>query len=1080
MLIDIYDDIQVDIIEHKNEKGYKNLVQLLTRSYLEGFYYKPRIDKEILAQYSEGLIGFSSCLKGEIPSLLLKGLTQEAEKVASQYQDIFGKGNFFIELQDHGLEKQKEVNPLLIQLARKLDLPLVVTNDIHYLNKEDSKSHDILLCIQTNKKVQDEDRLKFESDQFYFKSTEEMMSLFSEVPEAIENTLKIAAQCDFEFPTGKYFLPEFKVPDGTSIDDYFEKITKQEFEKKLESLREREEKGKLAHSIAEYRQRLELEIKLIKEMGFSGYFLIVWDFVKNAKEKNIPVGPGRGSAAGSLVAYSLGITNIDPLEYDLLFERFLNPERISLPDIDIDFCGRRRDEIIRYVTEKYGEKNVAQIITFGTMAARAVVRDVGRVLDVPLPEVDRIAKMIPPFGPESSIDYAIKNIPKIKELARENPKINQLLEIAGKLEGQVRHASIHAAGIVIAPKPLTEYLPLYKSSKGEITTQFPMQDIEAIGLLKMDLLGLRNLTVINDTLQMIERDLKIKIDLDNIPLNDSKTFETFSSGDTDGVFQFESRGMKDLLRNFKPQEFRDLIALNALHRPGPLASGMTDEFIKRKHSPEKIKYEVPELEPILKETRGIIIYQEQVMRIAHELAGFSLAEADILRKAMGKKIPEIMKSQRERFVQGAKKKGISPSKANKIFDQIEKFAGYGFNKSHSAAYAYLAYQIAYLKTHYPVYFFAALLTSEAERGATPQVVKYLNECRVKGIKVLPPDVNESDYHFNVKKGNIRFGLAAIKNVGEAAIRSILKARERIGKFKSVYDFFREVDLRTANKKVIESLIKSGAFDSLGWKRSQLFHALDYFIDYANQLKKIKLSKQNVLFQEEKMVQTTVPEDIKKMSEWDEPSLLSYEKEALGFYITGHPLARYEEQLKKLGSLSVADLNEIEERGENVCVAGVISSLSAKKTQKGDRMATFIFEDLTGQIEVIVFPECYKTYSDYLRTDNIIWLKGRLAIEGENRKIHLSQMMPLEQALLKLAKKIILRIFVPGLEENLFVNLKELLDQNHGNCPVFFELESPPFYRLIVRSHEVPSVSVSPIFLKKLEELLGKNSVLIEY
>ena len=1063
----------------KNEKGYKNLVQLLTKSYLEGFYYKPRIDKEILSQYSEGLIGLSSCLKGEIPVLLLKGFVKEAEDVASQYKDIFGEGNFYIELQDHGLEEQRRLNPLLIQLARKLNLPLVATNDIHYIRKEDAEYHDVLLCIQTNKKIHDEDRLRFGSDQFYFKSTEEMVNLFGEVPEAINNTVKIAAQCDFDFPKEKYFLPEFKVPDGTSVDEYFEKVTKQEFEKKIEILREKERKGELRHSISEYYQRLDKEIKLIKEMGFAGYFLIVWDFVKNAKEKNIPVGPGRGSAAGSLVAYSLGITNIDPLEYDLLFERFLNPERISLPDIDIDFCGRRRDEVIHYVTEKYGKENVAQIITFGTMAARAAVRDVGRVLDVPLPEVDRIAKMIPPFGPESSIDYAIKNIPKIKEMAEKNPKIKQLLEIAKKLEGQVRHASIHAAGIVIAPKPLTEFLPLYKSSKGEVTTQFAMQDIEEIGLLKMDLLGLRNLTIIHDTLQMIERDLKIKLDLNKIPLNDQKTFETFSKGDTDGVFQFESRGMKDLLRSFKPQELRDLIALNALHRPGPLASGMTDEFIKRKHSPEKIKYEVPELEPILKETRGIIIYQEQVMRIAHELAGFSMAEADILRKAMGKKIPEIMKAQRERFVQGAKKRGITPAKANKIFDQIENFAGYGFNKSHSAAYAYLAYQIAYLKTHYPVYFFAALLTSEAERGATSQIVKYLNECRAKGIKVLPPDINESEYYFNVKKGSIRFGLAAIKNVGEAAIKAILKARSRIGKFNSIYDFFKEVDLRAVNKKVIESLIKAGAFDSLGWKRSQLFHALDYFIDYANQWKKIRSSKQKALFQDERMIQINIPEDIKKMSEWDEPSRLSYEKEALGFYITGHPLTRYEEELRKLGSLAISDLEE-EKHGENVCMAGIISSISSRKTSTGERMATFVFEDLTGQIEVVVFPESYKTYFDYLRPDSIIWLKGRLEIDGENKKIYLSQMMPIDQALIKLAKKLVIRLFLPGLEEKLFINLKEILSQNHGECPLFFELESPPNYRFIVRSKEIPSVSLSSEFLKKLEKLLGKNSFFLDY
>ncbi|MFQ6082293.1 MAG: DNA polymerase III subunit alpha [Candidatus Aminicenantia bacterium] len=1064
----------------ENEQGYKNLVQLLTKSYLEGFYYKPRIDKELLSRYSKGLIGFSSCLKGEIPYLLLKGLVKDAEEAAAQYIDILGKENFYIELQDHDLESQRELNPLLIQLAKRLNLPLVATNDVHYLKKEDAQSHDILLCIQTNKSVNDPERLRFENDQFYFKSTEEMIDLFKEVPEAIKNTIKIAARCDFEFPREKYFLPNFEVPEGVSIDQYFEKITKQEFEKRVDILREREKRGELSHSISVYRQRLDKEIKMIKEMGFSGYFLVVWDFVKNAKERNIPVGPGRGSAAGSLVAYSLGITDIDPIEYDLLFERFLNPERVSLPDIDIDFCGRKREEVIQYVTKKYGQENVAQIITFGTMAARAVIRDVGRVLDIPLAEVDKIAKMIPPFGPEATIDNALKNIPPLKEIAANNPRIAQLLDIARKLEGQVRHASIHAAGIVIAPKPLTEFLPLYKSSKGEITTQFPMQDVEAIGLLKMDLLGLRNLTIIQDAIQMIERDTGEKVEIDKIPLNDARTFEIFSSGNTDGVFQFESSGMKDLLRNFKPKEFRDLIALNALHRPGPLGSGMTDEFIKRKHHRERVQYEFPELEPILKETRGIIVYQEQVMRIAHELAGFSLAEADILRKAMGKKVSEIMKAQRERFIQGAKKRGIKLSKASKIFDQMEKFAGYGFNKSHSAAYAYLAYRTAYLKAHYPVYFFAALLTSEAERGATSQVVKYINECKEMGIKVLPPDINESDYHFTAVKGDIRFGFSAIKNVGEGAIRSILKARKKIGKFKSIFEFFREVDIRTVNKKVIESLIKSGAFDSLGGKRSQLFHTIDHMIDYAHQFRKIKVSGQSLLFQDDKYGTPSFPEEVKDMREWDEPLLLSYEKEALGFYITGHPLAQHENHLKKLVPYSIIDLEEKAASRQEVCLAGVITSLKRIKTKKDEKMATFILEDLTGQIEVVAFPDYYRSYLNLLREDSLVWLKGRLIKEGENKKIHLFQLMSLEQALSKLAKRLIIRIFIPGIEERVFLSLKEILEKNQGECPIIFELETPPFYRLIAQSIELIGVSPTEELIQKLENLLGENSVSIDY
>ncbi|HEX2694364.1 MAG TPA: DNA polymerase III subunit alpha, partial [Acidobacteriota bacterium] len=599
------------------------------------------------------------------------------------------------------------------------------------------------------------------------------------------------------------------------------------------------------HTLKEYEERLEREIRLIKEMEFEGYFLIVWDLIKAAREKGIPVGPGRGSAAGSMVAYCLGITQVDPIEYDLLFERFLNPERISLPDIDMDFCARRRQEMIEYVTNKYGQENVSQIITFGTMAARAAIRDVGRVLEVPLPEVDRIAKLIPAFGPDATLDAAIKAVPELRELQEKNTKIAQLMAIARKLEGQVRHASIHAAGVVITPKPLVEYVPLYQSVKGEITTQFAMGDIEAIGLLKMDMLGLRNLTVIDDALKLIEKGTGERIDIDAIPLDDPATFDLFKAGNTDGVFQFESPGMKDLLRNFKPEVFRDLIALNALYRPGPLKSGMTDEFIHRKNHPERTTYEFPELEPILRETRGIIVYQEQVMRIAGRLAGFSLAEADILRKAMGKKVREIMKAQKQRFLQGARKNDIAQSKATKIFDQIAQFAEYGFNKSHSAAYAYLAYQTAYLKAHYPRHFLAALLTSEAERGATSQVVKYIGECREMGINILPPDINRSDFHFTVEGGDIRFGLAAVKNVGEGAIREILASREKQGGFAAPFDLFQDNDSRVVNRKALESLIKAGAFDALGWRRSQSFHMLDRMIEYGHEIQRSRAQRQNL-------------------------------------------------------------------------------------------------------------------------------------------------------------------------------------------------------------------------------------------
>jgi DNA polymerase-3 subunit alpha len=1063
----------------KDDKGYLNLCQLITKAYLEGFYYRPRIDKELLAKHSEGLIGLSSCLKGEVSSYLAVGLEDKADEAALEYSALFSEGDFYIELQDHGLELQKEINPRLVQLAHKLNLPLVATNDVHYPKKEDTESHDVLLCIQTNKKVTDQERIRFGSNEFYFKSSEEMVELFKNVPEAILNTTKIAARCNFDFPSAGYFLPQFKPPEGTSLSSYFEAVVRQGFQAQMDRIRHRIDNAELP-SLKEYEERLEREIKLVREMGFEGYFLIVWDLIREAKAKNIPVGPGRGSAAGSLLAFSLGITDIDPLEYDLLFERFLNPERISLPDIDIDFCGRRRDEVISYVTSKYGRDNVCQIITFGTMAARQVVRDVGRALEVPLPEVDRIAKMIPPFGPEATIDGALKKIPQLKELRDQKPKIANLLAVAQRLEGQVRHPSIHAAGIVITPKPLVEFMPLYQSVKGEITTQFPMQDIEAIGLLKMDLLGLRNLTVIQDTVELVEKDTGKTIDVKNIPLDDEKTFQLFQAGNTDGVFQFESQGMKDLLRNFKPENYRDLIALNALYRPGPLKSGMTDEFIKCKNHPDRIKYEFQELEPILEETKGMIVYQEQVMRIATEIAGFSMAEADILRKAMGKKKTAVMKAQKQRFIRGAKEKGISQTKANKIFEQIKYFAGYGFNKSHSAAYAYLAYRTAFLKSHYPVYFLAALLTSEAERGATSQVVKYINECKEMGINVLPPDINKSGVNFTVEGESIRFGLAAIKNVGEGAIRDLIRVRDQNGEFVSPFDIFRGIGPKFVNRKVLESLIKAGAFDSLGWKRSQLFHLIDTMIDYSHELQRMKASKQTLLFGSGKVDPPPIPPEIKGMREWNEPLFLSYEKDALGFYITGHPLAQYSKSLNRLVTCPISKFDEEKDFNTEVSVAGIITSLKSLKTKRDERMATFILEDLSGRIEVVVFPDSYTKYFDRLSEDQLVWVRGKFLGEGESRRIHLLQIMSLSDALEKQAKRMCLRIFLPGIEESVFKELKTILEKHRGNCPVFFELVTPHSYRMIVQSVDIDGVLPSEDLSRNIEELLGEHSVYIEY
>ncbi len=1063
----------------KDDAGYKNLCKLITKSYLEGFYYRPRIDKELLAGHAAGLIGLSACLKGEVSVWLGRGLPEKAEEAAREYAAMFGPGDFYIELMDHGLAAQKAVNPQLVAVARKLDLPLVATNDIHFARREDAESQDVLVCIQTNRKISDPDRLKFGTEQFYFKSAAEMAALFPDTPDAIENTGKIAARCTFDFPSKTYYLPVFTPPGGKDLRDFFEEVAWEGFRTRLAARLPDIEAGGAAHSIGEYEDRMKREIKLIEQMGFEGYFLIVWDLLKAAREKGIPVGPGRGSAAGSLLAYALEITEIDPIEYDLLFERFLNPERISLPDIDMDFCGRRRQEMIGYVTQKYGQENVCQIITFGTMAARGAIRDVGRVLEVPLPEVDRIAKMIP-FAVDATIADALKSVPELRALRDRNSKIAQLLAIAQKIEGQVRHPSIHAAGIVITPKPLVEFLPLYQSVKGEITTQFPMGDVEALGLLKMDLLGLRNLTVIDDALELIRNETSLVIDINRLPLDDGPTFDVFKSGNTDGVFQFESPGMKDLLRRFRPEEFRDLIALNALYRPGPLKSGMTDESIHRRNHPERIAYELPELEPILKETRGIIVYQEQVMRIATDLAGFTLAGADLLRKAMGKKDKETMKAQKQKFVQGAKKKGTASAKADKIFEQIKEFAEYGFNKSHSAAYAFLAYQTAYLKAHYPVHFLAALLTSEAERGATPQVVKYIGECHEMGIQVLPPDINKSEFRFTVEGGDIRFGLAAVKGIGQAAVEELVAARKKAGGFTSPFDLFREHDTKVLNRKAVESLIKAGTFDSLGWKRSQCYHMLDRMIDFGHEVQKAQAARQTSLFGSGTTEPPPIPQEVRDMREWDESHVLSYEMDALGLYITGHPLAQHKDRVRKLVSHLIEELDPERDFDKDVRLAGIVGSLKPLKTKKDERMATFVLEDLTGKIEVVAFPESFAKAGAYLREGQLLWIKGKFMGEEDNRRISLTHALPLVEAFEKQAKRVVVRIFLPGLEEATLAELKSIMDGYEGKCPVVFELETPHSYRVVAQSAEVQKVTPSEDLLKKIEALLGEKSVSVDY
>src|ERR1700757_385198 len=889
----------------ENEEGYRNLVKITSEASLHGFYYKPRVSKKFLAEHSKGLIGLSGCLKGEVAERLMEDNYDAALKAASTYGEIFGKGNFFLEIQDQGLEQEHRIHPDLFRLEKELGLPLVATNDSHYLCEDDAHAQDVMVCIQTGKSIQDTNRMKFQGTDFFVKSHDEMYRVFKNAPDVLSRTLGIAERCNMRLEKISNPFPHFDVPAGFTLDSYFEHVSREGFARRLDTLRPLENLGRLKHSIAEYEQRLARELAIIQQMNFSGYFLIVWDFIRYARDNNIPVGPGRGSAAGSLVSYSLGITDLDPLQHELLFERFLNPERVSMPDIDIDFCMNRRGEVIDYVTRKYGRENVAQIITFGTMAAKAAIKDVGRAMDVPYSDVDRIAKMVP-NQLNIKLEQAIEQSPPLREAYEKDAQVRELLETAKKLEGLVRNSGVHAAGVVISPRPLTEIVPLHKTKNDEIVTAFDMVAIEKLGLLKMDFLGLTTLTILDDTIKLIAQTRGQKLDLPSLPLDDDETYQkVFYKGLTSGVFQFESHGMRDVLRRYQPNSIEDLTALNALYRPGPIQGGMIDDFIDRKHGRKKIEYELPELKEILEETLGVIVYQEQVMQIANRLAGYSLGEADLLRRAMGKKKPEEMAQQRERFVDGATQRNYPPKKIEKIFDLMAQFAGYGFNKSHSAAYALLAYHTAYLKTHYPVEFMAALLTSVT--GSTDDVVKYINECREMGIAVEAPDITVSDANFTPHGENIRFGLAAVKNVGGNAIESIVAARKKLGRFTSIFEFCENVDLRLLNKRVLESLIKSGAMDSLG-RRAQLMAVLDKAMDHAQKTQRDAESGQHGLFgvfqQEDEQAQE---ERLPDTPDWDEHTRLAAEKEILGFFITGHPLDKYREKLQDLQALSVEEL-----------------------------------------------------------------------------------------------------------------------------------------------------------------------------
>ncbi|MEE8417019.1 MAG: DNA polymerase III subunit alpha [Desulfobacterales bacterium] len=1056
------------ILLAENQEGYRNLCKLCSVSHLQGFYYKPRIDKEILKAYGKGLIGLSSCLQGEIPKWFRKGMKEKADEAAEIYRSILGEGQFFLEIQNNGIPEQEEVNQALMDMSQRLSIPLVATNDCHYLNQEDVHAHDVLLCIQTGKTVNETGRLKFTTDQLYFKSKEEMYASFGNQPDALNQSVDIAKRCNVEFDFNSYHFPKYESAQGGTEEDTFVRRVKEGFDQVLKRLKETDP------DINEelYTDRIENEISVVTSMGFSGYFLIVADFIRYAKENNIPVGPGRGSVTGSLVAYALGITDLDPIKYGLIFERFLNPDRKNMPDIDVDFCINGREKVFKYVADRYGGGDyVAQIITFGKLRPRAVIRDVGRALDIPLREVDEIAKMVPDVL-NISLENALHMEPRLVALAEQKPEISDLLNICRVLEGLPRHASTHAAGVVIADKPLIEYLPLYKGKKGEVVTQFDMKCVEKIGLVKFDFLGLRTLTVIADTLSLISGLGNTPVDLSNPDLNDPDTYSLLSSGDTTGVFQLESTGMKDLLVRLHPESFDDIIALVALYRPGPLDSGMVDDFVDRKHGRKKVEYLVPELTSILKETYGVIVYQEQVMKIAGSLANYSMAEADDLRKAMGKKIPKIMAKHRKRFMEGAVGKGIPSLKAEKIFDLMEKFGGYGFNKSHSAAYAMIAFQTAFLKAHYPLELMASLLSSEV--NSTDNIEKYIFECRNHEITVRPPDINESDKGFTVTGSEIKFGLGAVKNVGEGAIENIIEARKE-GKFTSIFDFCERVDLKKVNRRVIESLIKCGAFDQTNTFRSQMVASLEDATEYGQRVQKEKSDPQMGLFALEANPGITYFPTMPNISEWDEKQLLSFEKESLGFYMTGHPLKRYEDIFEKFTNANTNTLREKKD-GDSVVVGGAVSSLKTITTKKGEPMAFVNIEDMYGVVEIITFSSVYAVVKSLLEVGSLILIQGHLQKDENSIKILADDVIPLEKAEEILTVSIHFHLDLIGVDKKALVGLHAILKEHLGECKGHLHLRIPKQSETVIALPEAMKLKPTPALIREVNEFLGYNAV----
>lgn len=1047
------------IVLAKNLAGYQNLMKLSSIGYLEGFYYKPRIDMESLEKYSEGLIVSSACIAGEIPRNILRGKLKEARDLAGRYKELFGAENFYLELQYHGIKEQEIANSELIKISSELNIPLIATNDAHYVERDDAYSHEVLLCVQTGKTMNDDNRMRFSSDQFYLKSFDEMRKIFSDYPDALFNTCKIADMIDLELDLGNPILPNFEVPEGFNLDSYLRHLVDVGASKIYGA--------NIPSAVAD---RINYELSVITNMKFSGYFLIVWDFIKYARSVNIPVGPGRGSAAGSIISYCLGITALDPLRYNLLFERFLNPDRNEMPDMDLDFCADRREEVIDYVKQKYGEDHVSQIITINKMKAKAVVKDVARALDIPFAESNAISKLIE----EDTLKKSIETSPELKKVS-DTEIGKKLIDISLRLEGLTRSAGKHAAGVVISKGPLTDYVPLYKDKDGSISSQYEKNTLEQAGLVKMDFLGLRNLTIIDKCIKLIKETTGDFVDIINIPLDDKATYKLLQRADTKGVFQLESSGMQNIIRRLGPTEFEDIIAIVALFRPGPLGSGMVDDFIERKKKPELVRYSHPTLEPVLKDTLGVVVYQEQVMLISQIIAGFTLPEADKLRKAMGKKKMDIIANLETKFLQGAEKKNIDKKIAVELYDMIKKFGEYGFNKSHSAAYALVTYQTAYLKAHYRLQYMTALLSAAPDKQ--DDVIQYINDSRESGIKVLPPSINGSFYDFSIEDKSLRFGFGAIKGLGEKAIENIIETRKKCGTFTTLKQFLENVELSVVNKGVLEALIKSGSFDEIHKNRAQLFESIDLIIDLSRKYQQDIASGQGDLFSmDSSRDNSKISNDLPAVPEWKDNTKLNFEKEVIGLYLSGHPLARFEKEISSFPSYTLAEICE-KNCANDISIVGIISNVVVKRSQKnGKQYATGLFEDLNGSIEILIFAKVLDKFDTLINCGEPVMVTGRVEMEGDKpKKILANSLKSLKEVRRDAASAIHIKLDSLGVDDDVIVKIKEVIEKHKGNCPLFFHVKDHNETKTI-RAHSAFNIFPSEVFIEDISKLVGHDSV----